>query len=198
MLIAEDMYMLRKALVSLLELEPGIEVVAEVGDGTQIMPTARQTRPNIAVVDINLPGLDGLSAASALHKADIGCRTIILTSLGQPDHLRRAIAANVHGFMLKDSDPGQLSDAIRSVASGKRVIDPEAALAAIDARPHRLTERELQVLRLAADGEEARQVAARLSLSTGTVRNYLSTAVSKLGGRNLVDALRIMRESGWL
>ncbi|MEU2261269.1 response regulator transcription factor [Streptomyces sp. NPDC019645] len=197
-LIAEDMHMLRKALVSLLELESGIEVVAELGDGAQIVPRAQEIRPDVAILDIDLPGMDGLTAAAALKTAVPECRTLILTSLGRPENLRRALAAHVYGFLLKDSDPEQLMKAIHAVAEGKRVIDPELALAALDAQPHPLTARELQVLRLTAEGEGARQIAKLLTLSNGTVRNYLSTMVTKLGARNRVDAIRIAREAGWL
>ncbi|MEU3977725.1 response regulator [Streptomyces bacillaris] len=197
-LIAEDMLMLRKALVSLLELEPGIEVVADFSDGAQIVRRAQEVRPDVAILDIDLPGMDGLTAAAALRTAVPECRTMILTSLRRPEHLRRALAARVHGFLLKDWDPERLSDAVRSVAAGERVIDPGMALAALDAQPPPLTARELQVLQMTSQGEDVRQIAGRLTLSAGTVRNYLSTVVSKVGARNRVDAIRIAREAGWL
>ncbi|MDT3400259.1 response regulator transcription factor [Streptomyces sp. B1866] len=197
-LIVEDMHMLRKALVALLELEPDIEVVAEFSSGTEILPRARELRPDVAVLDIDLPGLDGLTAAAELHTAVPECRTIVLTSLGRPGNLRRALAAHVAGFLLKDSPPDTLSGAIRAVTKGERVIDPQLALAALDDKPQPLTPREQEVLVLASEGEGSAQIAARLYLSVGTVRNYLTSVVTKLNARNRVDAIRIARESGWL
>ncbi|MFI0820455.1 DNA-binding response regulator [Streptomyces sp. NPDC021098] len=197
-LIAEDMHMLRKALVALLEFEPDIEVVAEFSSGADILPRARQLRPDVAILDIDLPGVDGLTAAAELHTAVPECRTMMLTSLGRPGNLRRALAAHVAGFLLKDSSPATLCDAIRAVARGERVIDPQLALAALDDGPQPLTPRELEVLRMASEGEEATRIAARLFLSVGTVRNYLTSAVTKLDARNRVDAIRIAREAGWL
>ncbi|MGR3934257.1 response regulator transcription factor [Streptomyces sp. BRA346] len=197
-LIAEDMHMLRKALVALLEFEPDIEVVAEFSNGADILPQARQLRPDVAILDIDLPGVDGLTAAAELHTAVPECRTMMLTSLGRPGNLRRALAAHAAGFLLKDSSPATLCDAIRAVARGERVIDPQLALAALDDGPQPLTPRELEVLRMASEGEEATRIAARLFLSVGTVRNYLTSAVTKLNARNRVDAIRIAREAGWL
>ncbi len=197
-LIAEDMHMLRKALISLLELEPDIEVVAELSSGADIVSTARALQPDVAVLDIDLPGADGITAAAALHTAVPNCRTLILTSLGRPGNLRRALAAHVSGFLLKDIEPDRLSAAIRQIAAGERVIDPQLALATLDTSLSPLTRRELEVLRLAAEGTEAAQIAARLHLSAGTVRNYLTNVVSKLNARNRVDAIRIARDAGWL
>ncbi|MFH8368768.1 DNA-binding response regulator [Streptomyces sp. NPDC018031] len=197
-LIAEDMRMLRQALVALLELEPDIEIVAELSNGSDILPRTKELRPDVAVLDIDLPGTDGLSAAAALHTAVPECRTMILTSLGRPGNLRRALAAHVSGFLLKDSSPETLSHAIRSVAKGERVMDPQLVLAALDDEPQPLTPRELEVLLHASKGENAAQIAARLYLSAGTVRNYLTSVVTKLNARNRVDAIRIARESGWL
>ncbi|MEU5641372.1 response regulator transcription factor [Streptomyces milbemycinicus] len=197
-LIAEDMHMLRKALVALLEFEPDIEVVAEFSSGAEILPRAKELRPDVAVLDIDLPGMDGLTAAGELHTAVPECRTMMLTSLGRPGNLRRALAAHVSGFLLKDSTPDKLCDAIRAVAKGERVIDPQLVLAALDDKPQPLTPRELEVLLLASQGEGSAQIAARLYLSVGTVRNYLTSVVTKLNARNRVDAIRIARESGWL
>ncbi|WP_030905230.1 response regulator transcription factor [Streptomyces sp. NRRL F-5126] len=197
-LIAEDMHMLRKALVSLLELEPDIEVVAELASGADIVPAARALKPDVAVLDIDLPVTDGITAAADLSTAVPGCRTIILTSLGRPGNLRRALAAHVSGFLLKDTDPDRLSETIRQVAAGERVIDPQLALATLDFGGSPLTDREAEVLRLAAEGMEAAQMASRLHLSTGTVRNYLTNVVTKLNARNRVDAIRIARDAGWL
>ncbi len=197
-LLAEDMQILRVALESLLNLEPDIEVVASIGSGTDILPKACALRPDVAVLDIDLPGMDGIAAADALHAVLPECRTIILTSLGRPGHLRRALAAHVSGFLLKDTDPIRLGAAIREVASGGRVIDSQVAFAALDEGPPPLTRRELEVLQLAARGEEVGTIAKKLFLSVGTVRNHLTTVVSKLNARNRVDAIRIVQEAGWL
>ncbi|MFR9798053.1 DNA-binding response regulator [Streptomyces sp. MS06] len=197
-LIAEDLHMLRRALAALIELEDDIAVVAEVSNGSDIVSRAKSERPDVAVLDIDLPGTDGITAAGELHTAVPGCRTLILTSFGRPGNLRRAVAAHASGFLLKDTEPDRLIAAIRSVAAGERVVDPSLALAALEPEATTLTSRELEVLRLAAQGEEARQIAARLFLSAGTVRNYLTAAVNKLNARNRVDAIRIAREAGWL
>ncbi|TGB06341.1 response regulator transcription factor [Streptomyces palmae] len=197
-LIAEDMRMLRQALVALLELEPDIEIVAELEDGSDIVPRALEVRPDVAVLDIDLPGMDGLTAAAALYTAVPDCRTMMLTSLGRPGNLRRALAAHVSGFLVKDSSPDTLSEAIRAVARGERVMDPQLVLAALDEEPQPLTPREREVLRLASEGAGAQQIATRLFLSAGTVRNYLTSVVTKLNARNRVDAIRIAREAGWL
>ncbi len=197
-LIAEDVHMVRGALVALLRMEPDIEVVAEVSGGNDIMPTARTTQPDVAVIDIDLPGKDGLTAAAELHEQLPTCRTLILTSLGRPGTLRRALAAKVGGFLLKDAPPDKLASAIRDVSIGRRVVDSDLALAAWDTADCPLTGREIEVLQMAADGANAVDIAARLYLSAGTVRNYLTTAVTKLNARNRVDAIRIAKESGWL
>lgn len=197
-MIAEDVHMVRGALVALLRLESDIEVVAEVAGGNEIMPAAQVTHPDVAVIDIDLPGKDGLTAATELHEQMPECRTLILTSLGRPGTLRRALAAKVSGFLLKDAPPDKLASAIREVSVGRRVVDSELALAAWDGADCPLTGREIEVLRLAADGANAVDIAARLYLSAGTVRNYLTTAVTKLNARNRVDAIRIAKEAGWL
>jgi two-component system response regulator DesR len=197
-LIAEDVHMVRGALVALLRMESDIEVVAEVAGGNDIMPTARTTQPDVAVIDIDLPGKDGLTAAAELHEQLPNCRTLILTSLGRPGTLRRALAAKVGGFLLKDAPPDKLASAIRDVSLGRRVVDSDLALAAWDTADCPLTGREIEVLRMAADGANAVDIAARLYLSAGTVRNYLTTAVTKLNARNRVDAIRIAKDSGWL
>jgi two-component system response regulator DesR len=192
------MHMVRGALVALLNLEPDIRVVAEVASGDEIIPTALRCRPGVAVIDIDLPGMDGLTAARELHDRLPECRTLILTSLGRPGTLRRALSAKVRGFILKDAPAAELADAIRGVAVGRRVVDSQLALAAWDSTDCPLTAREIEVLRLAAGGADAMEIAARLSLSAGTVRNYLTTTVSKLNARNRVDAIRLAREAGWV
>ncbi|KUN83045.1 two-component system response regulator [Streptomyces bungoensis] len=197
-LIAEDMYMLRRALVELISMEPDIEVVAELDSGGDIVARAEAVKPDVAVLDIELPVLDGLSAARELHQRGLPTKVLILTSLGRPNHLRRALDANVSGFILKDSSPDRLAAAIRSVAAGERVFDPQLTLAALEHTESPLTPRESDVLRLAAAGDDVGEIARTLHLSTGTVRNYLTTVVYKLGARNRVDAIRIARTSGWL
>ncbi len=196
--IAEDVHMVRGALVALLRLEPDIDVVAEVANGDDILPTARTTQPDVAVIDIDLPGKDGLTAAAEIHEHLPEIRTLILTSLGRPGTLRRALAAKVGGFLLKDAPPDKLASAIREVAVGRRVVDSDLALAAWDSADCPLTGREIEVLRMAANGSNVVDIAAHLYLSAGTVRNYLTAAVSKLNARNRVDAIRIAKDSGWL
>ena len=197
-LIAEDMHLIRGALVALLSLEDDMSVVAELDRGDEIVETAVRTRPDVAVVDIDLPGKDGLTAATELHEQLPECRTLILTSLGRPGTLRRALAARVGGFLLKDAPAEKLANAIRGVAVGRRVVDGDLALAAWDSADCPLTGREIEVLRMAAEGANAVEIAAHLYLSTGTARNYLTTIVNKLNARNRVDAIRIAKESGWL
>ncbi|MCZ4119586.1 response regulator transcription factor [Streptomyces sp. H39-S7] len=197
-LLAEDMHMVRGALVALLNLEVDIKVIAEVESGDEIVPTSVRVRPDVAVIDIDLPGIDGLTAAAELHQQMPACRTLILTSLGRPGNLRRALDAHVSGFILKDAPPAKLAQAIRSVRAGERVIDSQLALAAWDTGENPLTRREVEVLRLTANGAEAVEIAARLFLSVGTVRNYLTTILAKLNARNKVDAIRIARDAGWL
>lgn len=197
-LLAEDMHMVRGALVALLNLEPDIEVIAEVAAGDLILSTAQELRPNVAVIDIDLPGMDGLTAAAELHEKVPDCRTLILTSLGRPGTLRRALSARVGGFILKDAPAAELANAIRGVAVGRRVVNGQLALAAWDSPDCPLTAREIEVLRMAADGANATEIAARLYLSAGTVRNYLTTIVSKLNARNRIDAIRIAQEAGWV
>lgn len=197
-LLAEDMHMVRGALIALLNLEPDIEVVAEVSSGDKIVPTARQHKPDVCVIDIDLPILDGLTAASTIRETMPQVRTLMLTSLGRPGTLRRALAARVDGFLLKDAPPTELADAIRRVNAGERVVDSQLALAAWDRGECPLTDRELEVLRLAANGADAPDIAVALSLSVGTVRNYMTTIMTKLNGRNRVDTIRIAEEAGWL
>jgi two-component system response regulator DesR len=196
LMIAEDVHMIRGALVALLELEPDLNVVAQVGNGDEIVPTALEFRPDVAIIDIDLPGIDGLSAAVKLRECLPECRALILTSLSNPGALRRALAAGVDGYLLKDAPPSELAEAVRKAMAGQRVIDPHLALTAWDSHAQPLTPREVDVLRLAADGEDVRAIAQQLHLSLGTVRNYLTTIVSKLGARNRIDAVRIARSTG--
>jgi two-component system, NarL family, response regulator DesR len=197
-LIAEDMHMIRGALVALLSLEDDMEIVAELDRGDQIVGTALRTQPDVAVVDIDLPGLDGLTAAEQLYERLPACRTLVLTGLSQPGNLLRALKVHVRGFIVKDAPAETLADGIRRVARGERVIDPELVAAALETGASPLTPREADVLRAAESGIPTEQIAARLSLSPATVRNYLSYAISKVGGRNRIDAIRIARDAGWL
>ncbi|MFF2774401.1 DNA-binding response regulator [Streptomyces sp. NPDC058052] len=197
-LLAEDMHLIRGALVALLGLEPDMEVVAEVARGDEVVPAAVAHRPTVAVLDVEMPGADGLTAARELRAVLPECRILVLTALGRPEVLRSALAAQVSGFMLKDAPPDRLADAVRRVAAGERVVDPELAATALMAKESPLTARETDVLRLAADGGELAGIARELHLSQGTVRNYLGAAVTKLDARNRLDAVRIAREQGWL
>ncbi|WP_067135516.1 response regulator transcription factor [Microtetraspora malaysiensis] len=197
-LLAEDQHVVRGALVALLELEDDLTVVDAVGSGEAVLPAALRHRPDIAVLDIDMPGLDGLGAAAELRAKLPACRTLMLTGNGRPGHLRRALSAQVNGFMLKTAPPDDLVAAIRTIAAGGRVLDPSLAVAAWDLADNPLTPREADVLRLAAGGAEATEIAADLFLSAGTVRNYLTTIVTKLGARNRTDAARIAREAGWI
>jgi len=197
-MLAEDMHMVRGALVALLNLEPDIEVVAEVANGNDIVPMALKVRPDVAVLDIDLPGKDGLTAVVELHDALPHIRTLILTGLSRPGNLRRALSAKVTGFMLKDAPAAQLADAIRSVAAGRRVVDSQLAMSAWDSAESPLTARETEVLRLTSEGMQAVDIASKMFLSVGTVRNYLTTIIGKLAARNRVDAIRIAKDAGWL
>ncbi|PVE07589.1 response regulator transcription factor [Streptomyces scopuliridis] len=197
-LLAEDMNMVRGALVALLNLERDLKVVCELERGDHILPAALEHRPDIAIIDIDLPGIDGLTAAARLRESLPECRTLILTSLGRPGTLRRALSAQVSGYLLKDAPPQELATAVRRVVAGHRVIDAQLALSAWDGAESPLTERETEVLRRAAEGSEANEIARELHLSPGTVRNYLTTIVAKLNARNRVDAIRIAQEADWL
>jgi two-component system response regulator DesR len=192
------MHMLRKALVTLMRLEPGIDVVAEVASADEALAQSLKHLPDVAVLDINLQGDDGFTAARGLRTAVPHCRTLMLTSVARPGHLHRMLDVGALGLMVKDADPARLADAIRSVAAGALVVDPQMAMDALESGPPPLAPRELQALQLVSEGEGAAQIAARLFLSTGTVRNYLANAVTKLGARNRMDAIRIARGAGWL
>jgi two-component system, NarL family, response regulator DesR len=197
-LLAEDTAILRDTLVAVLDLEEDMKVAAQVAHGDQILPAARRWQPDVAILDIDLPGQDGLTAAGQLAVDLPQCRVLILTAHAQPANLRTALAANVAGFLAKDTPAADLIRAIRDIAGGARVIDPAVALAALDARPSPLTPRETDVLRLQAEGLDPREIAARLFLSHGTVRNYLASATDKLGARNRIHAIRIATENEWL
>ncbi|WP_405618604.1 response regulator transcription factor [Streptomyces sp. NBC_01511] len=196
--LAEDMHMIRSALAGLLELEPDLEVVAQAGNGTEAVAAVLRTGADTAVLDIGMPGMDGITAAARLREQAPDCRTLILTGMGRPGQLWRALDAQVCGFLLKDAPPGELIDAVRRVGAGRRVIDPELAISAWEIGDNPLTAREAEVLAMVGDGAEATQIASATNLTVGTVRNYLTAIVNKLGARNRVDALRVARENGWL
>jgi two-component system, NarL family, response regulator DesR len=181
-----------------LNLEEDLEVVAQVTGGDDIVPAAVDWQPDVALVDIDLPGTDGLTAAADLHQQVPACKVLILTGLGKPGNLRRALAAHVTGFLGKDTSAAKLAAAVRKVASGQKVFDQQLALAALEAPGNPLSPREAEVLARFAVGAGPAEAAAAMYLSYGTVRNYLASAVTKLGARNRVDAVRIATEAGWL
>lgn len=197
-LIAEDVHMIRGALVALISLEDDMEVVAELERGDQIVATALEVRPDVAVLDIDLPGLDGLAAAGELYERLPECRALVLTGLSQPGNLLRALKVHVRGFIIKDAPADTLADGIRRVAAGERVIDPDLIAAALETGSSPLTPRETDVLRAAESGLSTEEIATTLSLSPATVRNYLSNAIAKVNARNRIDAIRISRNAGWL
>ncbi|MFL6136159.1 MAG: response regulator transcription factor [Nocardioidaceae bacterium] len=197
-LLAEDQAMMRGALAVLLDLEEDLRVVAQVDDGKAIVPTVLETKPDVALLDIELPGMSGLDAAERLRNAAPACRVVIVTTFGRPGYLQRAMAAGAAGFLVKDGPVEGLADAIRRVASGETVVDPELAGHALRVAASPLTPRERDVLAAAEDGSTIADVAARLHLSTATVRNYLSDAIGKTGTRNKTEAALLARRNGWL
>ncbi|MEU6867314.1 response regulator transcription factor [Streptomyces sp. NPDC046876] len=197
-LLAEDQGMMRGALALLLGLEEDIEVVAQVGAGDRIVPAALDARPDVALLDIELPGCSGLDAAAELRTRLPGCRVLILTTFGRPGYLRRAMEAGAAGFLVKDGPVEELAAAVRRVLAGETVIDPALAAAALSAGPNPLTPREADALNAAVDGATVADIAARLHLSESTVRNYLSSAIGKTGTRNRMEAVRAARRQGWL
>lgn len=190
--------MVRGALAALLRLEGDIEVVAEVARGDEVVAAAVSAAPDVALLDIELPGRDGLTAAAELRAAMPACRVIMVTTFGRAGYLKRAMAAGALGFLLKDADAGELATAIRRVMAGERVVDPALALSALSAGSNPLTPREREVLAAATDGATVADLAQRLFLSEGTIRNHLSVAIQKLGARNRVEAARLAEQKGWL
>ncbi len=197
-LLAEDQAMVRGALSALLSLEEDIEVIAEVGRGDEVVPMVRSVQPDVALLDIEMPGGGGLAAAKALHECLPSCRVVILTTFGRSGYLRRAIESGAAGFLLKDAPADDLPDAIRRVMKGERVVDPEFALVALSEGNNPLTIREREVLSVALTGASLVDIAAHLCLSEGTVRNHLSIAMQKLGARNRMEAARRAEQKGWL
>ncbi|GAA1018115.1 DNA-binding response regulator [Acrocarpospora pleiomorpha] len=197
-LLAEDQTMMRGALALLLGLEPDMEIVAQVAGGDEVVAAALDARPDVALLDIEMPGRGGLEAAADLRERVPGCRVVILTTFGRPGYLRRAMEAGAYGFLVKDGPVEELAATIRRVLAGERVIDPALAAAALSAGPSPLTDRERDVLTVAGDGATIADIAARLHLSESTVRNYLSSAIGKTRTRNRVEAARLARHNGWL
>ncbi|OKK20737.1 MerR family transcriptional regulator [Streptomyces sp. CB00455] len=197
-LLAEDQSMVREALAALLGLEPDIEVLVQVARGDEVVEAARGHDVNVALLDIEMPGLTGIEAAAALRSELPGIRIVILTTFGRPGYLRGAMEAGASAFLVKDAPAAQLAAAVRKVLEGERVIDPTLAAAALAEGANPLTDREREVLRAAESGATNAELAQRLHLSQGTVRNYLSTAIQKLAARNRAEAVRTAREKGWL
>jgi two-component system response regulator DesR len=198
LLLADDQALVRQALAALLELEDDFEVVAAVGRGDEVVEAARRAHPDVALLDIEMPGLDGLAAAAALAQELPEVRVIILTTFGRPGYLRRAMESGALGFVVKDAPAEQLADAVRRVAAGGRVVDPALAAATLAGGPSPLTGRERDVLVAARGGATVADIATTLFLSEGTVRNYLSAAIAKTGVRNRIEAIRVADDRGWL
>jgi two-component system response regulator DesR len=197
-MIAEDQTMVRQALVALLELEPDIEVVAQAATGDEAIAMARKHDPDVAVLDIEMPGPSGIEVAQQLQAARFAGKVVIVTTFDRPGYLRAAMAAGASGFLLKDAPAADLAAAIRQVAAGGRVVDPSLAAAALAQGESPLTERETEVLAASAGHDAIAEIAARLHLSNGTVRNHLSAAIQKLGARNRAEAVQMARQKGWL
>jgi two-component system response regulator DesR len=198
LLVADDQALIRSALIALLSLEPDFDVVAEVGRGDEVIGAVVDHRPDVALLDIEMPGLDGLAAAGVIAVKAPWCRVLILTTFGRTGYLRRAMEAGALGFVVKDAPAEQLADAVRRVAAGERVVDPDLAAATLAGGASPLTARERDVLVAARDGSTVADIASRLCLSEGTVRNYLSAGISKTGTRNRLEAIREAELRGWL
>jgi two-component system, NarL family, response regulator DesR len=197
-LLAEDQAMVRGALAALLRLEGDMEVVAEVARGDEVLPTALKTQPDVALLDIEMPGGSGLAAAQAVHAQLPACRVVIVTTFGRSGYLRQAMEKGAVGFLLKDAPAIELAKALRRVVAGERVVDPELALAALSEGGNPLTPREREVLAASLAGASVAEIAARLVISEGTTRNHISTAIQKLGAQNRTEAARLAEAKGWL
>jgi two-component system response regulator DesR len=198
LLIADDQDLIRSAFAALLGLEPDFEVVATVARGDEVIDAARKHRPDVALLDIEMDGIDGLTAAGVLAEQVPSCRALILTTFGRPGYLKRAMEAGARGFVVKDAPPEQLAEAIRRVAAGELVVDPALAAETLAHGDSPLTARERDVLTTARTGQTVAEIASILFLSEGTVRNYLSSAIGKLGARNRTEAIQIAEARGWL
>src|ERR687891_375250 len=197
-LLAEDQGMVRGALAALLAFEPDLDVVAQVSSGDEVLAAAVEAQPHVALLDIEMPGIDGIEAAARMRRALPECKILILTTFGRPAYLRRAMEAGASGFLVKDAPAERLANAIRRAATGERVVDPELAAAALADSESPFTPREREVLEAGSGGAPISEIAQRLHPSEGTVRNYLSQAIGKTGARNRVEAWRIARERDWL
>jgi two-component system, NarL family, response regulator DesR len=197
-LLADDENLVRSAMRALLALEDDIDVIAEAASGAEALAMARARRPDVAVLDLQMPDMDGISVAETLHAEFESCRTMIVTSHGRPGYLKRALSAGVRGFVPKTVSGGVLADVVRTLHAGGRYVDPELAAEAIGAGESPLTAREADVLELAADGAPVEEIAERAALTPGTVRNYLSAATAKLGAANRHEAVHVARRHGWI
>ncbi|MEP7356644.1 MAG: response regulator transcription factor [Anaerolineales bacterium] len=197
-LLAEDQAMVRGALAALLRLESDMEVVAEVARGDEVLPAAIKTKPDVALLDIEMPGGSGLAAAQALHVQLPACRVVIVTTFGRSGYLRQAMESGAVGFLLKDAPAAELAKALRRVVAGERVVDPALALTALSEGENPLTPRERETLAASLDGASVAEIAARLVISEGTTRNHISTAMQKLGAHNRTEAARLAEAKGWL
>jgi len=197
-LLADDQHLVRGALAALLALEDDIDVVGEVGRGDEVVAAVSELKPDVVLLDVEMPGIDGLAAAAAVREAAPGTRVLIVTTFGRPGYLRRAMEAGALGFVVKDAPADALANSVRRVARGERVVDPTLAAATLAGGPSPLTGRERDALVAARDGATVADIAHRLFLSEGTVRNYLSSAIAKTGCRNRLEALRVAENNGWL
>ena len=198
LLLADDQALVRGALAALLDLEPDLRVVVEVGSGDAVVAAASEHDPDVALLDVEMPGMDGIEATAALKAARPGVRVLIVTTFGRPGFLRRALQAGADGFVVKDTPARQLADAVRRVHAGLRVVDPVLAADSLVAGESPLTARETEVLRAARDGASAARIGGTLFLSEGTVRNHLSAAIGKTGAANRAEAVRVAEANGWL
>ncbi|MDQ2782867.1 response regulator transcription factor [Lapillicoccus sp.] len=198
LLLADDQALVRGALASLLDLEPDMQVVAEVGRGDEVIPAAKEHLPDVALLDVEMPGGDGIATTRELRAAMPGVKVVIVTTFGRPGFLRRALLAGATGFVVKDTPARQLADAVRRVHSGLRVVDPTLAADSLAVGDSPLTTREAEVLRAAREGGSVSDIARVVFLSEGTVRNHLSSAIGKTDARNRADAVRVAEENGWL
>jgi two-component system response regulator DesR len=198
LLLADDQALVRGAIASLLDLEDDLEVVAQVGRGDEVLEAARASGADVALLDVEMPGLDGIAVARLLRAEYPICKALVVTTFGRPGYVRLALEAGASGFVVKDTPSGQLADAVRRVAAGQRVIDPALAAESLAAGPSPLSTRETDVLLAVRAGNSSAEVASQLHLSEGTVRNHLSSAIGKTGARNAAEAARIAAENGWL
>jgi two-component system response regulator DesR len=197
-LLADDQALVRGAMAALLDMEPDLKVVAEVGRGDEVVDAVRDHDVDVALLDVEMPGMDGVAAARELHRVVPSCRVLMVTTFGRGGYLRQAMAAGASGFIVKDTPARQLADAVRRVHEGLRVVDPALAAQSLAQGDSPLTEREADVLRSARDGGTVADIARDLHLSEGTVRNHLSSVIGKTGARTRAEAVRLAVDNGWL